>query len=126
MFIRTQVELDFEPQQHEAMDKRLHKYNFKSLPNAVSGANQWLRQHTMDCKVRASCKATRTEPHHNTQQQQGTTEEDCTSGLTEEELERIRMMTLEPEPNAVGKVDLKHEAEIVYEADEEAENDSDS
>ena len=35
-------------------------------------------------------------------------------------------MTLEPEPNAVGKADLKHEAEIVYEADEEAENDSDS
>ena len=126
MFITTQVELDFEPQHREAMDKRLHKYHFKSLPSVVSGANQWLRQHAMDCIVWASRKATSTEPHHNTQQQQGTIEEDCAFGLTEEELERIRTTTLEPEPNAGGQADSKRENEAVCEEDEEAENDSDS
>ncbi|KAL9976565.1 hypothetical protein ACROYT_G013885 [Oculina patagonica] len=31
------------------MAKRLHKYNFKSLPKVKPEANQWLRENAMDC-----------------------------------------------------------------------------
>ena len=33
---------------NEAMDRRLRKYHFKSLPRVIPGANKWLSKHAMD------------------------------------------------------------------------------
>lgn len=41
--------MDFGSDHNDAMAKRLHKYNFKSLPNVKPEANQWLRENAMDC-----------------------------------------------------------------------------
>ena len=48
MYITCQTELDFGRDHNEAMDKRLHKYHFTSLPHVNPEANKWLRQHAMD------------------------------------------------------------------------------
>ena len=49
MYITCQVDMDFGCDHNDAMAKRLHKYNFKSLPNVKPEANQWLRENAMDC-----------------------------------------------------------------------------
>lgn len=50
MYITCQTELDFGVAHNEAMDKRLHKYYFKRpLPHVNPEANEWLKQHAMDC-----------------------------------------------------------------------------
>ena len=51
MYITCQTELDFGADHNEAMDKRLHKYHFRSLSHVNPEANKWLRQHAMDCIV---------------------------------------------------------------------------
>ena len=51
MYITCQTEMDFGADHNEAMDKRLHKYYFTSLPRVDPEANKWLRQHAMDCIV---------------------------------------------------------------------------
>ena len=43
--------MDFGAAHNEAMDKRLRKYHFKSLPRVEPEANKWLRKHAMDCIV---------------------------------------------------------------------------
>ena len=50
MYITCQTMLDFGVAHNEAMDKRLHKYCFKCpLPHVNPEANEWLKQHAMDC-----------------------------------------------------------------------------
>ena len=51
MYTTCQTELDFGADHNEAMDKRLHKYHFRSLPHVNPEANKWLRLHAMDCIV---------------------------------------------------------------------------
>lgn len=51
MYITCQVEMDFGAAHNQAMDKRLRKYHFKSLPRVEPEANKWLRKHAMDCIV---------------------------------------------------------------------------
>jgi len=43
------VEMDFGVDHNEAMEKRLRKYHFKSLPCVDPEANKWLRKHATDC-----------------------------------------------------------------------------
>ena len=43
--------MDFATAHNEAMDKRLRKYHFKSLPRVEPEANKWLRKRAMDCIV---------------------------------------------------------------------------
>jgi len=51
MYITCQQKMDFGKAHNDAMNRRLHKYYFKSLPHVDSEANHWLREHAMDCIV---------------------------------------------------------------------------
>ena len=51
MYITCQQEMDFGKAHNDAMNRRLHKYYFKSLPHVDPEANHWLREHAMDCIV---------------------------------------------------------------------------
>ena len=51
MYITCQKEIDFGDAHNDAMNRRLHKYHFKSLPHVEPEANKWLREHAMDCIV---------------------------------------------------------------------------
>ena len=57
MFITCQEEMDFGEVHNPAMDRCLHKYYFKSLPVVKPEANQWLKDHAMDCIVWAAKQA---------------------------------------------------------------------
>ena len=50
MYITCQQEMDFGEAHNDAMNRRLHKYFFRSLPQVNPEANQWLREHAMDPK----------------------------------------------------------------------------
>lgn len=51
MYITCQQEMDFGVEHNDAMNRRFHKYYFSSLPHVETEANQWLREHAMDCIV---------------------------------------------------------------------------
>ena len=51
MYITCQQEMDFGKAHNDAMNRRLHKYYFKSLRHVDLEANHWLREHAMDCIV---------------------------------------------------------------------------
>lgn len=51
MYITCQQEMDFGEAHNDAMNRRLNKYFFQSLPHVELEANQWLREHAMDCIV---------------------------------------------------------------------------
>ena len=60
MYITCQQEMDFGEAHNDAMNRRLNKYFFQSLPHVEPEANQWLREHAMDCivwaqKMAATC-----------------------------------------------------------------------
>ena len=60
MYITCQQEMDFGEAHNDAMNRRLNKYFFQSLPHVELEANQWLREHAMDCivwaqKIAATC-----------------------------------------------------------------------
>jgi hypothetical protein len=57
MIITSQKELEFDPVDQAAMDRRLRTYKFKALPNPKKKASEWLRKHAMDCIVWAASKA---------------------------------------------------------------------
>jgi len=49
MYITCQQEMNFGKAHNDAMNRKLHKYYFKSLPHVDPEANHWLREHAMDC-----------------------------------------------------------------------------
>jgi len=49
MFMTAQQKLAFNPEDQQAMDRRLRYYYFKSLPNPKKRATQWLFKHPMEC-----------------------------------------------------------------------------
>ena len=51
MYITCQQEMDFGEAHNDVMKRRLNKYFFQSLPHVELEANQWLREHAMDCIV---------------------------------------------------------------------------
>ena len=51
MYITCQQEMDFGEARNEAMNRRLNKYHFRSLPSVEPQAINWLREHVMDCIV---------------------------------------------------------------------------
>ena len=51
MYITCQQEMDFGEAHNEAMNRRLNKYHFRSLPSVEPQAIKWLREHAMDCIV---------------------------------------------------------------------------
>ena len=60
MYITCQQEMDFGEAHNGAMNRRLNKYFFQRLPHVEMEANQWLREHAMDCiewaqKMAATC-----------------------------------------------------------------------
>ena len=57
MIITCQREMRFEGEDRKAMDARLNKYYFKSLPSLDRNATRWLQRHAMDCIVWAHQKA---------------------------------------------------------------------
>ncbi|KAK3735956.1 hypothetical protein QZH41_006435 [Actinostola sp. cb2023] len=55
MYLTCQTDMDFGGDEHNAaMDRRLNKYYFESLPRVVPEAHQWLRDNAMECIVWAS------------------------------------------------------------------------
>jgi len=62
-YITCQQEMDFGEAHNDAMNRRLNKYFFQSLPHVELEANQWLPEHAMDCivwaqKMAATCPTT--------------------------------------------------------------------
>ena len=57
MLLTAQKKLEFQPEDQPAMDRRLRRYTFKSLPKPRKKAAEWLRRHPMDCVVWASKQA---------------------------------------------------------------------
>ena len=60
MYITCQQEMNFGEAHNDAMNRRLNRYFFQSLPHVELEANQWLREHAMDCivwaqKMAATC-----------------------------------------------------------------------
>ena len=60
MYIARQQEMNFGEAHSDAMNRRLNKDFFKSLPHIELEANQWLREYAMDCivwaqKIAATC-----------------------------------------------------------------------
>jgi len=51
MYITYQQEMDFGEAHNDAMNRRLNKYFFQSLPHVELEANQWLREYAMECIV---------------------------------------------------------------------------
>ena len=43
--------MDFGEAHNDAMNRRLHKYSFRSLPQVEPKTNKCLREHAMDCIV---------------------------------------------------------------------------
>ena len=57
MFMTAQQKLQFEPDDQQAMDRRLRYYCFKSLSRPKKKVAQWLRSHPMECIVWTASKA---------------------------------------------------------------------
>lgn len=91
MFVTCQADMDFGADHNEAMDRRLNRYFFKSLPSVVPEANNWLREHAMDCIAWAQKIA------GNSQQNAVTTPSAQEGGLPQEELENILGVSLDEE-----------------------------
>ena len=49
MFVTCQLDMDSGADENEALDRRLNRYFCKSIPSVVLEANNWLREHAMDC-----------------------------------------------------------------------------
>ena len=51
MYITCQQEMDTIKAHNKAMNRRLNKYHFRSLPSVEPQAIKWMREHVMDCIV---------------------------------------------------------------------------
>ena len=94
MLLTAQQKLEFGPEDQAAMDRRLKNYVFKSLPYPKKKAAEWLRKHSMDCKVWASTKArTTTDQEESSDSSLG--EEQIGDGvLKDEEKDALRTLPL--------------------------------
>ena len=123
MYITCQQEMDFGEAHNDAMNRRLHKYFFRSLPQVNPEANQWLREHAMDCIVWAQ-KMVAT---NSTTAQTGRTLGEREDGLESEDIQRILSVSLldehAPECNTEGgEISLTDEEESEAESDSSDEN----
>ena len=88
MYITCQAEMDFGAGHKEALESRLNKFFFKSLPHVVPEANKWLRENPMECIVWAQ------KISGNTPQNVMTTPVGQGDDLPEEELQNILAVSL--------------------------------
>ncbi|CAH3186367.1 unnamed protein product, partial [Porites evermanni] len=123
MYITCQQEMDFGEARNDAMNRRLHKFFFRSLPQVNPEANQWLREHAMDCIVWAQ-KMVAT---NSTTAQTGRTLGEREDGLESEDVQRILSDSLldDPECNTEGgEISLTDEEESEAESDSSDENEN--
>ena len=123
MYITCQQEMDFGEAHNDAMNWRLHKYFFRSLPQVNPEVNQWLREHAMDCIVWAQ-KMVAT---NSTTTQTGRTLGEREDGLQSEDIQRILSVSLlddhAPECNTEGsEISLTNEEEREDESESSEEN----
>ena len=123
MYITCQQEMDFGEAHNDAMNRRLHKYFFRSLPQVNPEANQWLREHAMDCIVWAQ-KMVAT---NSTTTQTGRTLGEREDGLQSEDIQRILSVSLlddhAPECSTEGgEISLTNEEEREAESESSDEN----
>ena len=111
--------MDFGEAHNDAMNRRLHKYFFRRLPQVNPEANQWLREHAMYCIVWAQKMV----PTNSTIAQTERTLVEHEDGLESEEIQRILSVSLlddhAPECNTEGG-----EISLMDEEKSEAESDS--
>ena len=118
MYITCQQEMDFGEVHNDAMNRRIHKYFFRSLLQVNPGANQWLRENAMDCIVWVQ-KIVAT---NSTTAQTGRTLGECGDGLESEDIRQILsffpMDDHAPECSTEGgEISLTNEGENETESD---------
>ena len=123
MYITCQQEMDFGEAHNDAMNRRLHKYFFRSLPQVNPEANQWLREHAMDCIVWAQQMVAT----NSTTTQTGRTLGEREDGLQSEDIQRTLSVSLlddhAPECSTEGgEISLTNEEEREAESESSDEN----
>ena len=109
IFLTCQKELDFgSKEDNAAMNNRLNKYLFKTLPEVNKDAARWITEHPMECIVWASKQC---QPSFLAARQQGVAEltAECT-GLSKDDKQ------------AIMKLDLKEESDVTVNCPDTNEN----
>ena len=119
MYITCQQEMDFGEVHNDAMNRRLHKYFFRSLLQVNPEANQWLRDNAMDCIVWVQ-KIVAT---NSTTVQTGRTLGECGDGLESEDIRQI--LSVSPMDDHAPECSTEG-GEISLTNDGESETESDS
>lgn len=122
MLVTAQRKLEFGAVHQPAMDKRLHTYYFKSLPNPKKRAAAWLKKNAMDCVVWAaekakSCEAGSDEDTESDEEQSAEGEE---GALQEKEKEAIRSLSLSNPVMEEIAIDETSDEELLEDSTEEA------
>ncbi|KAK3737765.1 hypothetical protein QZH41_002735 [Actinostola sp. cb2023] len=120
IFITCQKELDFgSTEDNEAMNNRLNKYKFKTLPVVDKEAAKWIKDHPMDCITWAAlqCPAPQLDDHNVI---------DCMAenqGLSLEDKQAILSLDLDKEP-IINRTTAPEHLEIprALSSDEEGED----
>ena len=94
MLITCQREMQFNDEDRKAMDARLNKYFFKSLPSLNQQATKWIKTHAMDCIVWAQNKASALRAGHSEDGDVVTDSSSDEMQLDEEEVAAIRELLI--------------------------------
>ena len=126
MYITCQQEMDFGPEHNDAMNRRLHKYFFHSLPHVELEANKWLREHAMDCIIWAQSLIAADSMASSTL----TTQISEDDGLAGEDVQRILAVSLIDEhlhvvPSSSQPNCMEDEIQTVHASSENEENTTD-
>lgn len=121
MFITCQEEMDFGEVHNPAMDRRLHKYYFKSLPDVKPEANQWLKENAMHCIVWAAKQVV-----NSTEQLEESNSEAHEDGLTDEDLLNITSVHLLNDDEASEEIGSTNSDSSDEEEDDKQSRDSGS